>query len=448
MVGPFKIFIVEDDLIFAKILTHHLSLHEDHEVEIYTNGKDVLRNLYKQPNMISLDINLPDINGLEVLKKIKEFDKNLPVVVVSGQNDVSTAVELLKIGVYDYIVKEGDSKERLWNISKNIREHQHLKRRVSALEEEVEKKFKYGNLIKGESLQIKKIFSLIEKAVSTNITVSITGETGTGKELVAKSIHYNSDRRKYPFVALNVSAIPKELIESELFGHEKGSFTGATATRIGKFEQANKGTIFLDEIGDMDLNMQAKLLRVIQEEELIRVGSNKKIDLDTRIIVATHKNLREEVKAGRFREDLYFRLLGLPIALPPLRDRENDIILLARYFVEEFSKKNNMPIKIISPDAINKLRKYPYPGNIRELKAILDLASVMANNDIITEEDIMFSSADSISSLLVEEKSLEEYNQMIIQHFMLKYDNKVRQVAQKLGIGKTTIYRMMKEDKL
>ncbi len=448
MATPFKIFIVEDDLIFAKILTHHLSLHEEHEVEIFTNGKDVLRNLYKQPNMISLDINLPDINGLEVLKKIKEYDQDLPVVVVSGQDDVSTAVELLKIGVYDYIVKEGDSKERLWNLSKNIREHHQLKRRVSALEEEVEKKFKFGNLIKGDSPQINKVFNLIEKAVKTNITVSITGETGTGKELVAKCIHYNSDRKKNPFVAINVSAIPSELIESEMFGHEKGAFTGATATRIGKFEQAHKGTIFLDEIGDMDLNMQSKLLRVIQEDELMRVGSNKKINLDVRIIVATHKNLREEVSAGRFREDLYFRLLGLPIALPPLRDRENDVVILARYFVEDFSKKNSMSVKILSPDAITKLRKYPYPGNVRELKAIVDLACVMANNEIITQDDIIFSSGDSISSLLVEEKTLDEYNQMIIQHFMVKYNNKVRQVAQKLGIGKTTIYRMMKENKV
>ena len=219
-----------------------------------------------------------------------------------------------------------------------------------------------------------------------------------------------------------------------------------TTTRTGKFEEANKGTIFLDEIGDMDLNMQSKLLRVIQEEQVSRVGSNETIKLDVRIIVATHKNLAEEVKKGNFREDLYYRLLGLPVELPPLRDRGNDILILAKYFADEFCKKNKIKKLKIATDAQAKLKKYNFPGNVRELKAIIDLASVMADGDEILAEDISYGSINSMDNVFVEETTLEEYNKLIIKHFLKKYDNKVREVAKKLDIGKTTIYRLLKEE--
>jgi DNA-binding NtrC family response regulator len=284
----------------------------------------------------------------------------------------------------------------------------------------------------------------MEKATTNNITVSITGETGTGKELVAKAIHYNSTRKKKSFVAVNVAAIPKELIESELFGHEKGAFTGAVARRIGKFEEAHKGTLFLDEIGEMDLNMQAKLLRVLQEREVTRVGGNELVKIDVRLIVATHKNLLEEVQKGNFREDLYYRLLGLPIVVPPLRDRGSDIILLAKYFVEQFCKENKMPLLKISSEAQKKLLQYAFPGNIRELKAMAELAAVMANDDSIQPDDITFNATRNTADLLLRESTLKEYNQMILKHFLQKYDNNVLLVAQKLDIGKSTIYRMIK----
>ena len=445
---PFRIFIVEDDLLYAKILGHHLAHNPDYEVEVFTNGKDLVNNLYKNPNVISLDYNLPGMSGLEVLKRIKEHNSELPVIVVSGQQDVSTAIELLKKGAYDYVIKDQDTKERLWNLMRNIRENFSLKQKITVLEEEIGKKYEYGNLIKGNSAAINKTFMLIEKAAKTNITVSIYGETGTGKELVAKSIHFNSKRSNKPFVAVNVTAIPRELIESEMFGHEKGSFTGANNRRIGKFEEANHGTIFLDEIGDMDLNMQAKLLRVLQEEEVSRVGSNSTVKLDVRVIVATHKNLQEEVKKGTFREDLYYRLLGLPIELPPLRERGNDVFILSRFFADEFCSKNKMPKLTISPAAVEKLKKYPYPGNVRELKAVIELAAVMTNSESIDPDDIRFSSNGSVNDLLQEEMTLEEYNRLIINYFLKKYDNKVRLVAQKLDIGKTTIYRMMKDDEI
>ncbi|HOP13572.1 sigma-54 dependent transcriptional regulator [Lentimicrobium sp.] len=445
---PFRIFIVEDDIIFAKIISHHLSLNPDNEVEIFPDGKSLLKNLYKNPALISLDYNLPDMTGLEVLKQIKEFNPDTPVVIVSGQQDVATAIELLKKGAYDYILKDQDTKERMWNIIKNIRENVELRQKIAILEEEIGRKYEVNNLIKGNSPAINKVFILIEKAARTNITVSIYGETGTGKELVAKSIHHASGRRKKPFVAVNVTAIPKELIESEMFGHEKGAFTGANNRRIGRFEEANHGTIFLDEIGDMDLNMQSKLLRVLQEEEVVRVGGNENVKLDVRVIVATHKNLQELVRKGEFREDLYYRLLGLPINLPPLRERGSDIALLARFFVDEFCQKNKLGKLSISSKAVEKIQKYPFPGNVRELKAIMELASVMTNTDVIEESDISFSTASASQDFLYEETTLEEYNKKIINHFLQKYDNKVRLVARKLDIGKTTIYRLMNEGKL
>jgi DNA-binding NtrC family response regulator len=233
-----------------------------------------------------------------------------------------------------------------------------------------------------------------------------------------------------------------------MFGHEKGAFTGANNRRIGRFEEANHGTIFLDEIGDMDLNMQSKLLRVLQEEEVVRVGGSEVVKLDVRVIVATHKNLQELVRKGEFREDLYYRLLGLPIQLPPLRERGSDIALLARFFVDEFCQKNKLGKLSISPKAIEKIQKYPFPGNVRELKAIMELASVMTNTNLIEDNDITFSTASSSQDFLYEETTLEEYNKRIINHFLEKYDNKVRLVADKLDIGKTTIYRLMSEGKL
>ncbi len=442
-----KIFVVEDDSFYGKSLHHHLSLNPEHEVETFTTGKDVLDNLYRKPSIITLDYSLPDISGKEVLSKIKEFDQDIPVIIISGQEDVSTAVDLLKHGAYEYIVKDNDTKDRLWNTIVNIKEKIQLKNELSILRDEVNTKYEFSN-IKGNSQILKKIFGLIDKAANTNITVSITGETGTGKELVAKAIHYNSARKKKPLITVNVAAIPKELIESELFGHEKGAFTGAVAKRIGKFEEANGGTILLDEIGEMDLHMQTKLLRVLQEKEISRIGGNEVIKINVRVIVATHKKLAEEVKKGNFREDLYYRLLGLPIELPPLRDRGNDILVLAKYFADEFAKENGMKDVSFTAEAQDKLLNYSYPGNVRELKAIVELAIVMAGNTKIDAEDIAFNSTNSMTDFLFSETTLKEYNRKIMKHFLEKYDNNVLLVAKKLDIGKSTIYRMIKNGEI
>lgn len=444
----FRIFIVEDDLLYGEMLRHHLALNPDNEVHLFKTGADCLKNLYKAPSLISLDYSLPDMSGLEVMRQVKKENPEIPVIIVSGQEDISTAVALLREGAYDYFVKDEDVKDRLWNVIKKIKENLQLKSEIIFLKEEIGRKYEFRNVIKGNSPAIRQIFSLIEKATKTNITVSITGETGTGKELVAKAIHYNSTRSKKPFVAVNVSAIPRDLIESEMFGHEKGSFTGAITRKIGKFEQAQSGTLFLDEIGEMDMHMQSKLLRVIQERELSRVGGNDLIKIDVRLIVATNRNLADEVQKGNFREDLYYRLLGLPIELPPLRFRSNDIILLAKYFVDEFCKENKFPKLSITEAAQNKLMQYSFPGNVRELKAVMELAAVLTDSEQIDESHISFNSTNASTNFLLEENTLEEYTTKIIRFYLDKYDNNVLLVAKKLSVGKSTIYRMIKENKL
>ena len=282
------------------------------------------------------------------------------------------------------------------------------------------------------------------KAATTNITVSVAGETGTGKELVAKSIHFNSIRKKETFVPVNVAAIPKDLMESELFGHEKGSFTGAIARRKGKFEEAHKGTLFLDEIGEMDLNMQTKLLRALQEKEITRIGSNEIVKTDVRIIVATNRNLQHEVEKGNFREDLYYRLLGLPIHLPPLRDRGNDILLIAKHFTDQFCTDNHLGKKTLSVDAKKKLMGYVFPGNIRELKSIVDLACVMSDEDEIGEQHIQLTGNGKLAMLAGDNNmTLRQYTTQYIQHYLDRYNYDVLQVADKLKVGKSTIYRMI-----
>ena len=443
----FKLFIIEDDPFYGELLKRHLELNPDNEVHLYKNGKECLDNIHLQPDLISLDYRLPDFSGFEVMKKVHIEYPRMPIVIVSGQEDVKTALNLLKKGAYDYFVKDDDTKDRLWNLINKLRENSKLRNEIDVLKEEVGRKYNFNNIV-GNSAAIKNVFKLMDKAVKTNITVSISGETGTGKELVAKAIHYNSTRAKMPFVAINVAAIPNELIESEMFGHEKGSFTGAITRKTGKFELADKGTLFLDEIGEMDLNMQSKLLRVLQEKELTRVGGNDLLNVDARIIVSTNRNLSEEVKKGNFREDLYYRLLGLPIELPPLRMRDNDIMVLAKHFIDEFCIENHMPCKKISPEAHDKLMKYTYPGNVRELKAVIELAVVLADDESITDADIRFKSADSVSNFLLDDHTLAEYNRQIIKHYLDKYEGNVIKTANKLDIGKSTIYRMLKNNEL
>ncbi len=446
--AQFKIFIVEDDPWYGEILQYHLSLNPDYEISRFTTGKECLANLSKKPGLISIDYSLPDINGFDLLKKIKDYNPDMPVIVISAQKDVNTAVSLLKEGARDYFIKDENTKDLLWNAVNKERERQSLQKEVEVLKEELGQKYDFNKAIKGSSPALLRIFALLEKASRTNINVSVTGETGTGKEVISKAIHYNSERKKKPFVAVNMAAIPRELIESELFGYEKGAFTGAMARKTGKFEEANKGTLFLDEIAELDLSLQSKILRVLQEREVTRVGGNERIPLDVRLIVATHKNLLEEVKKGNFREDLFYRIMGLPIDLPPLRERGNDILLLAKHFLEDFCKSNKMDSITISQDAKDKLMKYNYPGNVRELKAIIDLSAVMCDGRQICDSDIYFASVTMGDSFTNEEKTMKEYTIDIIKHFLKKYDNNIVKAAEKLDIGKSTIYKMIQNKEI
>ena len=444
----FRIFVIEDDIWYGELLVHHLTLNPDYEVTRFESAREAIAQLYLHPDVITLDYALPDMSCDEVLKRIKIDSPNTAVVMISGQENVSTAIDLLRKGVYDYLVKEDDTRERLWNTINNIRQNVELRKENDLLRDEMGKKYDVSNLIIGTSDTMKHVFNLIGKAAKTAITVSISGETGTGKELVAKAIHFNSLRSRKPFVAVNVSSIPRDLIESELFGHEKGSFTGAVTRRIGKFEEAHQGTLFLDEIAELDLNLQSKLLRVLQEKEITRIGSNEVISIDPRIIVATHKSLSEETQKGNFREDLYYRLLGLPITIPPLRDRSTDILLLAKYFIDNFCIENNLSKKMCTPEAKEKLLNYRFPGNVRELKSVMELAAVMVDKEIVGAEDISFNAAQQNLELLDQELTLEQYDLQIIRHYLKKYNDNVLEVAQKLNVGKSTLYRLLKENKL
>ena len=441
----FKIFIIEDDAWFGESLKYHLSLNKDYDVLLFKTAKECLDNLHLKPDIISIDFGLPDMTGDILLKKIHAINKTIPVIIISGQEDIAVAVNLLKGGAKDYISKNNNTKDLLWNSILKIRETHNLQKEVAVLKEQLEQKFNFEKTILGQSDALKKTFSLIEKAVKSLINVSISGETGTGKEVIAKAIHYNSERKKKPFIAVNMAAIPTELIESELFGHEKGAFTGAQNRKIGKFEEANGGTLFLDEIAELDLHLQSKILRALQEREVVRVGGNERIKFDARLITATHKNLQEEVKKGCFREDLFYRIIGLPIELPPLRNRGNDILILTKFFTDEFTRENKLKPLLLSTKAKEKLLSYNFPGNVRELKATVELACVMCNGNEISEDDISFNYVKSDEFFTTQEKTLKEYTNEIITHFLKKYDHNVLEVARKLDVGKSTIYTLIQK---
>ncbi len=440
-----KLFIVEDDAFFGELLRRHLALNPDYNVSLFRTAKECLDNLHHNPDLISIDFGLPDMTGDLLLKRIQEINMNIPIIVISGQEDVSVAISFLKAGAVDYIIKDEHTKEALWNAVLKQSENLQLRKEVKELKEQLEQKYSFDKTIIGQSKAIKAIFSLVEKAIRSNINVSISGETGTGKEVVAKAIHFNSERKKKPFVAVNMAAIPAELVESELFGYEKGAFTGAANRKTGRFEEANGGTLFLDEIAELDLSLQSKILRALQEREVIRVGGNEPVKINVRLITATHKNLVDEVKSGKFREDLYYRIIGLPIELPPLRHRGNDILILAKYFADGFTRENKLPALPISSAAKDKLLGYDYPGNVRELKSLMELACVMANGAEIMDEDIRLNALKGTDMINLGEKSMKEYTNDIIAVYLKKYNNDVLEVARRLDIGKSTIYNLIQK---
>jgi two-component system, NtrC family, response regulator AtoC len=386
---PVKIFIVEDDQLVSSVIKQALSRNEKYDISMFEKAEDCLNNLHQRPDIVVVDYNLPGMDGLTLMEKIKAYNQQTMIIICSGQESVEVVINCYRNGANDYILKDTNMVLNLENTIKNLSQNVILRNEVETLQDQIIDRNKYSNII-GNSNAVLKVLRLIQKVEKNSMMVLVTGQSGTGKELVAKALHYNSSRARKPFVIVNMGAIPEELVESELFGHEKGAFTDARDRRIGKFEEADGGTIFLDEIGEMDNGLQSKLLRVLQEKEVTRIGSNKTMKLDFRLIAATNRNLATEVKEGRFREDLFYRIQGFLIHLPPLNERGDDIILLAKNFLDEFSKNNKMPPQTISKEACKYMLEYSWPGNIRELKAVIERASLMAENNNITIEDLTF----------------------------------------------------------
>jgi DNA-binding NtrC family response regulator len=383
-----RLFIIEDDMMVATLMKQSLNKY-DHEITHFNSAEECLKNLHLNPDIITVDYNLPGMNGLDLMDRIKTYNSAIMVVIVSGQETLDVVVDAFKRGANEYIIKNDNLFVNLENSIKNLSMNVVLKKEVELLRDQIIDRHKYANIL-GNSTPVVRVLKLIQKVEKSNIMVLVTGQSGTGKELVAKALHYNSPRARKPFVTVNMGAIPEDLVESELFGHEKGAFTDARDKRIGKFEEANEGTIFLDEIGEMNLQLQTKLLRVLQEKEITRIGSNKIIKLDFRMVAATNRNLVNEVKEGRFREDLFYRIQGFLIHLPPLKERGDDVILLAKSFLTEFCKNNKMEQVQISKEAVQFMIKYEWPGNIRELKAVMERAALLCENNTIITEDLMF----------------------------------------------------------
>ncbi|RKY86648.1 sigma-54-dependent Fis family transcriptional regulator [candidate division KSB1 bacterium] len=406
--------------------------------------------------LIILDVLLPGMNGIEFLKKLREENNNIYVMVISGHATVDMAVEATKLGAYNFLEKPLNPDKLLLEV-KNIFERIRIENEIESLRKLADADFE----MVGNSTAMKKLREEIVKAAPTDGRVFIEGENGTGKELVARAIHRMSNRRNKPFVKINCAAIPKELIESELFGFEKGAFTGASFRKIGRIEEADTGTLFLDEVGDMSLDTQAKLLRVLEENELLRLGSNKPVKFDVRIISATNKNIMQEIDRGNFREDLYFRLKVIPVYVPPLRERKSDIPLLVNHFLRRFCGKNNKRLKTFDDSALELMKCYSWPGNIRELKNIVERAVIMSEKNVISEEEIkdyllpqkdeskVFKFEDGLK---VENKSLrdltEEFQKKIIEKEFIKHKGNVSAVASSLKIDRANLHRKLKKFKI
>lgn len=372
-----RILVIDDERSIRNTLKDILE-YENHQVELAEDGKTGLEILKNSVfDVILCDIKMPEMDGIEVLEKVHEQSSDLPVIMISGHGNIDTAVEAIKKGAFDFIEKPLDLNRLLITI-RNAMDKSSLITETKVLKRKVSKKY---SMI-GESAEIVKVKDMIAKVAPTEARVLITGENGTGKEVVARWIHEQSNRASAPFVEVNCAAIPSELIESELFGHEKGAFTSAIKQRKGKFEQADLGTLFLDEIGDMSLSAQAKVLRALQENKITRVGSDKDISVNVRVIAATNKNLQVEIENNRFREDLYHRLSVILIKVPSLNDRKDDIPLLAEHFIDQICEEYGMPKKKISTDAIEALKKYSWTGNIREFRNVIERLIILCQNEI------------------------------------------------------------------
>ncbi len=445
------ILIVDDDLSIQEVLEIALE-NQGHKIKTAQDIEKATSLLMSEMfDLVILDIKLGNENGLELLKAISREYPNLPVLMITAYADPKTAVEAMKLGAKDYIAKPFDIEEFLLVVKKTIEK--------SKLEEEniwlkKQLKSKYGPII-GESKGMREIFSLIQKIAPININVLITGESGTGKELIARAIHENSKRKDHSFVAINCGGVPDELVESELFGYRKGAFTGAVQSKKGLLQKADKGTFMLDEVGEISPHIQIKLLRCIQEGTFIPLGGLEEIKVDVRFIGATNRNIEQEVASGKFREDLFYRLSGMIINIPPLRERGDDILLLAEYFLNKFSKEQNKKIQGFSKEAIEKLRSYHYPGNVRELENLIERAVALETTPYITPSSIIIyeksgdSTSQGIDRIVRGEINLDAYLEEIDKKIILQVLERVKgnkkQAAKLLGLNMRQLrYRLEK----
>jgi len=443
------VWVVDDEPAIRELLSVIVS-SEGHEVEVFAGGAEVLACADPAPGAVLLDLMMPEVDGVQVLRELKRRHPTLPVIILTAVNEVSQAVEVTKLGAYDYLVKPIDQ-ERLRTTLDRALSHASLSDEVVRLKSELGERYDVANIV-GSSAAMRQVYSQIEKVLSSDITIFISGESGTGKELAAKAIHYGSVRSDGPFIDVNCAAIPEGLQESELFGHEKGAFTGALATHPGKFEQAAGGTIFLDEVGEMSASAQARLLRVLQERCLQRVGGTQTIELDVRVISASNRDLEQMVADGSFRQDLFYRLVVFPIELPALRERRDDIPLLVDHFIEKYARDTGKRVTGIEPTAIAALKAHEWPGNVRELENVIHRSLLVADGSEITADDLppglgsrsVDPGATSSTPISVA-MSLEELEKAAIEKALKRHQGNLSDVARQLGIGRSTLYRKLEQ---
>lgn len=450
-----RVLIIDDEPSVRKLIGHHLE-KENYKILSAENGEKGLRLIEENsPHLVLLDVKLPGIGGIEVLQKIKEGHSKLPVIMITAYGTVKMAVETMRMGAYDFLVKPINPDELKITV-RNAITNQTLQEKVDFLKSQLKERYEFSNII-GKSPAMQQVFKLIEKVTDSDIPVLIYGQSGIGKELVAKAIHFNGPRKEAPFVDINCAAIPETLLESELFGHEKGAFTNAVKRKEGKFELANRGTLFLDEIGEMSLSLQAKMLRVLQEKTFERIGGKQKIRANCRIISATNKNLKDEIEKKKFREDLYYRIAVFPIPLLPLKERKEDVLLLVPHFLKKYTKKGKT--KKISPEAMKALISYDWPGNVRELENVIHRTIVLIEGDTIELSHLPLElqnlSQKKISTvkgaISLEDPSsheiipFEEIEKEVLIHALKACDGNISKATRGLRIGRATFYRKLKK---
>jgi len=452
-----KILVIDDSPEILTLFSEYLKA-EGYEVDTSADGSAGIEMIEKKfYDLIVTDLKMPGVDGMKVLEFAMNRSPDSLCIILTGYGTVKNAVEAIKLGAFDYLTKPVKMDEILVTLKRAL-EYRNLKMENINLKNQLKKKYKFENII-GDHEGVQKVFEIVEKVADTDSTILILGESGTGKELIAKAIHYNSYRRERPFIPVNCAAIPSELLESELFGHEKGAFTNAIRTRIGRFELASGGTVFLDEIGDMNPLLQSKLLRVLQERQFERIGGIKTIKTDIRVIAATHQDLKQAVQQKRFREDLYYRLNVIPVRIPPLRERKTDIPLLAHHFLDHFNRSKKKKIKGITDEAMESLMSYDWPGNVRELENTIERVVILVDRDIIGHQDLperfhALPQPESPQVLEIPEEGISldtavnEYERNLILQALIKTGWVKNKAARLLNLNRTTLIEKIKRQNL